>query len=83
MKLQLFQKKTIKENRIEIYYNELSPVIDKVIKLVDDSNKNIEVSVKNDNGDILIIEAEDIYYFNSFDSISNCYKFNNARNIYK
>lgn len=73
MKLQLFQKKAIREDKIDIHYREITPLIERVIKIVDESQKNISVIGRNEKDEHIMIEVKDIFYFESVDKKTFAY----------
>lgn len=72
MRVELFQTKD-QEEHIDIHYQELTPLVESVVSLVEYSETKNLLSCKNEKGEKVVIKPEEVLYFESVDKRSFAY----------
>lgn len=73
MRLRLLRDERLKEDRIDIHYREMTPVINQVIHVVEDKHNGLHLYGKTDKNEQILINIKDIYYFEYVDKRTFAY----------
>lgn len=63
MKVNLFPNKKLKEEHLDIYYKEMSPLIEEVVNVVEKGDSPKVLIGMNEKGEQVHIQLDEIYYF--------------------
>lgn len=67
MKLRLYQDKTLQEDRVDIHYRMMTPILKKVIGVLEGAHTVLHLYGKTDKDEQVLIKISDIYYFDYVD----------------
>ncbi len=73
MKLRLFQDDKLKEEHVDVHYRRMTPIIEKVIGIIEGININLHLYGKTDKNEQILIRISDIYYFEYVDKRTFAY----------
>lgn len=73
MKLRLFQQDTLKEDHIDVHYRMMTPIIEKVIGVLEGEQIHMHLYGKTDKNEQILIDIRDIYYFEYVDKRTFAY----------